>query len=182
VTVSCPTRRTSQAVRRGFSLVEAGVSVVIVGAMLVAGLAALAVSGLGVRTTAEGARGRLLAQDLISEILRQAYDEPDETPAFGPELPELSDGSRAAFDDVDDYHGWSASPPQYKDGTEMSDLPGWRRSVVVEYVNAADPNQPTGNETGVKRITVVVTYNNAVVASLTALRTYVWDDQGEGAP
>ena len=78
-------------------------------------------------------------------------------------------------DDVDDYDGWSGSPPEYKDGTVIPDLDGWARHVTVAWVKATDLSLTSGSETNVKRITVTVTYNDMEVASLTAVRTLARD-------
>ena len=67
-------------------------------------------------------------------------------------------GDRADFDDVDDYHSWSASPPEGKNGTSLVGYDGWTRSVNVVYVTAAQPGGlSVVGDLGVKRITVTVT-------------------------
>jgi hypothetical protein len=72
---------------------------------------------------------------------------------------------------VDDYHGWSSSPPVEKDGTLLSGLTGWQRSVTVEWVNPDDPGEVKAFETGAKRITVTVSCGNKQVGFLVAIRT-----------
>ena len=161
--------------RRALTLAEMIVSIVIVGVMLVAALNTVGASKMGQRKTGDRAKGTLLAQQLMSEILRQSYQEPVDTVAFGRETAELST-SRAEYDDVDDYDGWSSSPPQYKDGMVIPNLDGWGRQVSVAWVDASNLTQDVGEETGVKRITVTVTHNDLDVASLTAVRTLARDD------
>ncbi|MCH8030680.1 MAG: LamG domain-containing protein [Bacteroidetes bacterium] len=80
-------------------------------------------------------------------------------------------GDRSRFDDIDDYHGWSASPPQEKDGTTMSHLTGWEREVVVLYVQDDDPAKDVAKDEGAKLITVTVKHDDVLVAELEALRT-----------
>jgi len=106
----------------------------------------------------------------MAEILRQEYQDPNDPPVFGTESGE-STSTRADFDDVDDYDGWSSSPPATKDGTDPAGLPGWQRSVTVEWVNPADITQVQGSETNAKRVIVTVSCNNKQVGSLTAIRT-----------
>ena len=159
---------------RGFSLIEAAISIVIVGGLLVAALTTVAQSSRGLQRTGEKARGTMLAQQLMAEILLQDYEEPVDTPGFGRESSE-SGGDRTAYDDVDDYNGWSSSPPEYKDGKQFADLNGWERSVAVVRVNPSSVNVAIGSDQGVKRITVAVTYNGLEVASLTAVRTLARD-------
>ena len=43
---------------------------------------------------------------------------------FGHEIGEATT-SRASCNDVDDYNGWTETPPQNQDGTSMSNLSGW---------------------------------------------------------
>jgi hypothetical protein len=125
---------------------------------------------LGEYKIAERGRGMHLAQDLMVEILQQSYLEPVDTPLFGPEASE-ADTSRADYDDVDDYNGWSASPPQQRDGTVMADWSGWSRGVTVVWANPAELTQAAVSDAGIKRITVTVAHDGVPVASLVALRT-----------
>ena len=153
-----------------FSLVEAFVSVVIVAGMLVAALSAVGASRLSQQRTSEYSRGQLLAESLMAEILQQDYLDPNDTPVFGCESGE-STSTRADFDDVDDYDGWSSTPPVAKDGAQLVGLSGWQRSVTVKWVNPADTGEVKSSETNAKRVTVTVSCNNKQVGSLAAIRT-----------
>ena len=115
---------------RAFTLIEAAVSVFIVGVMIVAALSTVGATRLGEYKVAESCRGWLLAQALMAEILQQPYEEPDDPVVFGLESGE-SIGDRLTFDDVDDYDGWTETPPQYKDGTTVPDCDGWSRTVAT---------------------------------------------------
>lgn len=171
---SRPDRRQRRA-RGGFSLVEAVLSVAVVGTMLAAVLNTVGASRRTQYVIAQRSRGGLLlANALMTEILRQCYEEPGGAPVFGIETGEAAD-SRAQWDDVDDYHGWSSSPPQDKEGGAIPDFEGWTRSVTVEWVTVEDPTQPSGTSTGLKRITVTVKCGELVMASLIAFRTSAWD-------
>jgi hypothetical protein len=108
----------------------------------------------------------------MTEILQGHYEEPNDTVTFGPE-PSETGGTRAAFDDVDDYHNWSATPPQDPDGTAISDLAGWQRSVTVAYANPNNPKATVGDDRGLKLITVTVTSSAGEQSTLTALRSNV---------
>ncbi|MHC4628438.1 MAG: type II secretion system protein [Planctomycetota bacterium] len=158
---------------RAFTLVEATVSVFIVGVMVVAALSTVGATRLGEYKLGERCRALPLAQDLLAEILQQCYEDPNGSPFFGTE-PGEGAASRIDFDDVDDYHNWSASPLQNKDGTDMSDLSGWRRSVQVIWVDPTNLSQTTGSDQGVKRITVTVKHDDVPAASLSAFRTSAW--------
>ena len=156
--------------RRSLSLVEAVLSITIVGITLVAALNTVGASGLAQRATGDRSRARLLAQQLMSEIMRQAYQDPEGGTGLGNDAGELA-SPRSNFDDVDDYHRWSASPPEDVDGSPIPEATGWERSVTVSYANPLDLKATVLLDLGVKRITVQVTRNKAVVASLTAVRT-----------
>ncbi len=166
-------RRPGAGALPGFTLVEAVVSIVIVGVMLVAGLTTVGASRRGQYLIATRSRGQLLAQELMSEILTQRYEEPDDAPLFGLEAGELQ-VIRTDWDDVDDYLDWVSSPPRDRDGGAIPYLDDWTRSVAVERVNPANLMETSGVETGVKRITVTVQCGEKVVASMTAIRTAGW--------
>lgn len=160
--------------RDGFTLIESTISIVILAVMVVMALNTLGSSARSKRIQASLSRGPALAGHLMTEVLQGHYEEPNEneTVVFGPEASETG-GTRAAFDDVDDYHGWSASPPQDKGGTEISGLTGWRRSVTVVHVNPKNLKVTVGAEKGVKQITVTVTSSAGEQFTLTALRSNV---------
>lgn len=171
--------------RGAFSLVEVTLSVLIVGGMLVAALTTVGASRTSQCTIAERSHGLLLAELLMAEILQQPYQDGDfAQPALGPEPGEALAGSRAAFDDVDDYHGWSSSPPRNRDGTAIDWAERYERAVTVAWVNPANPAETWGGLSGVKRITVLVRRGGRRVGQLVALRTRAWRDptssQGAG--
>lgn len=114
-------------------------------------------------------QGQMLAESLLSEILQQNYQEAGSTYVFGREAGE-SDTIRTAYDDVDDYQGWTESPPVAKDGTALPNSANWRRTVTVEWVNPLDPQQVQGSESGAKRITVVAAFRNVPQATVVAIK------------
>lgn len=180
--------------RRGYTLIEVAISTIIVSVTLVAALQAVAASRVNQRNTGDRARAVQLAQTLLAEITRQSYIEPTDTPVFGRESGELNT-SRAAYDDVDDYHNWSATPPQYKDGTTVPDGSGWTQEVSVQYLWSTDfvPPPPGsvpvgtldstldalgvtllaqgGVDTGIKQITVTIRRGGDVIARLRGIRS-----------
>jgi type II secretory pathway pseudopilin PulG len=171
IAVGAPARD-SRRTPRGLTLVEAVVSIVIVSVMLVAALSTVAAARTTQGRTADRARAQLLAQALMAEILQHSYNDPDvPSGTLGPEAGEAATGNRSLFNDVDDWHGWSACPPQNKDGTEIPDLSGWCRSVVVEWADPTNLTRVAKSDSGVKRITVIVTRDGAVLATMVAVRT-----------
>jgi prepilin-type N-terminal cleavage/methylation domain-containing protein len=156
--------------RRGLSLIEVVTSTMIVGLMAVAALNSLGAATRSAESIGNRAVAQGLADELMSEILPVAYSEPSGSGSFGPDGAESS-GPRSAFDDVDDFHGWNKSPPQYRDGTTMPDRTDWRHRVDVARVGPSDPTQTAGSDQGAKRIRVTIEYRNQVLAELVAVRT-----------
>ncbi len=159
---------------RAFSMVETLLSVVLVGGRLVVALDTAGSAVAGRYMTQERGRGALLAQALMAEILPLSYEEPVDPPTFGRESGE-NGGDRAGYDDVDDYHTWTSNPPEYRDGTVLPGLSAWERAVVVDYVDPNDLTTVVGSDQGVKRITITVTRNEIVTASLVAVRALAYD-------
>lgn len=162
---------------RAFTLVEATLSTIVVGVMLVAALNTVGAARLGEYKIAQRSRGLHLAQNLMAEILQRAYEDPNVPVVFGTESGEQT-STRTDFDDVDDYHGWSMSPPQQKDGTTIPDLEDWERSVQVVWVASDSLSQTVGSEQGAKRVTVTIEHNGLPVASMSAFRTRAWGPLG----
>lgn len=167
--------------RPGFTLVEAAISTVLVSGLLVASLNTLGAAKLGQQNIAEHGRAFLLAQELMSEVMRQEYADPEDVGKIDLRDPSLTTSSmgldsgesasnRSDYDDVDDYHGWSAIPPENKDGSAIPNLTGWMRIVAVERRRLANSRQPTATEEGLKHITVQVTLDGALMAQLEAIK------------
>jgi hypothetical protein len=171
-------------------------SVVLVGIVLVGALNIVGTARVGQRQLDNRRRGHQLAQDLMSEILQHRYADPEGSiwlwyeyqnemdkagvltkymqgisATMGPDAYDGFTTNRSPFDDIDDYHGWSASPPQHRDGTVMSGLPGWRRAVVVEPLKP-DRMEVSDKDHGRKRVTVTVSLDDVPVAELVTLRSY----------
>ncbi len=158
-------------VARAFTLIEAVGSVLIVAVMFVAVMSTVGAARMSQYKMSGRSRGTALAQDLMAEIVQASYEDPDGPSAgIGLDASELT-ASRATFDDVDDYDGWFASPPQQRDGTAMQELPGWSRQVAVAWINTIDTTAGVGAETGAKRITLTVKHNGMVMAYRVAIRT-----------
>lgn len=157
---------------RAVTLVEALVATVVVGVMLVAALNTAGGARLARRNLADQCRAKLLAQQLMAEITSLPYTDPDGLGVLlGPDGLEALSAGRTGFDDVDDFNGWSASPPKLRDGTVLTELVGWRHDVVVNWVNPAQVQDVLLVESSVKRIVVTIRASGGATAILTALRT-----------
>ena len=159
--------------RHGLSLIEVVISTLLVGLVLVSALRCVGSLIRGHMSTSELARAQQLAQQLMTEIVNDAYTDEDETPLFGtePTEPLVTIGPRSGWDDVDDYHLWTATPPEDRDGNPLPNFVGWQRDVMVEWVDPFNPANTSPNDLGVKRITVTVRRNGAMVSELVSLRS-----------
>jgi type II secretory pathway pseudopilin PulG len=160
----------ASAKRRALSLIEVVASTLIVGLMAVAALNSLGAATRSSESIGNRAVALGLADELLSEILQTAYSEPSGATGIGADGAEAA-GPRSAFDDVDDYHGWNQSPPQYRDGTVMPDRAEWRQRVEVTRITSDDLISTAGSDQGVKRIRVTIEYRDEVLAELIAVRT-----------
>ena len=157
--------------RSGVSLVECVVSTALIGILMTTSLQTVGVSLRRQTSSRQSTIAAALANGLASEIFSRSYMEPGLTSsAIGREVGEIA-GSRVNYDDVDDYDGWVASPPQSRNGTVRSEYTGWQSSVTVQWVTLSNLQQVSGTETGVKRITVTIRLNGTVMATRVAIRT-----------
>lgn len=140
--------------RRGFTLVEAVVSLLIVSTLFAAAMQAAATATRIQAVAARQSQAAALASSLLSEILQAGYSQPGST-TLGRDSGETS-SSMANFNDVDDYDGWIESPPQDRDGVALPGAAGYTRTVAVVWVTLADPRVVSATDSGLKRITVTV--------------------------
>lgn len=150
------TRRLGPRMRLGVSLIEVMISLVLISTILLVSLTASA-NLLRNDVQRRGAnQGQQLAARLLDEVSSMDFrDRVD--PIYGLETDENAD-DRNTFDDVDDYNGYTATPPTHRDGTTMNGYEGWSFSVSVI---PADPDATgvtttSSNEQSPLRIIVVV--------------------------
>lgn len=156
--------------RAALTLVEVVASTMIVGMMCVAALNSLGAATRSSESIGNRAIAAGLADELMAEIMQANYSDPNDTPVFGTEGSESS-GTRAGYDDIDDYNGWNQSPPRARDGTQMANRTGWRQRVTVAYVVPSTPSVTSVTDQGVKRVKVTIEYNGKTLAEQTAFRT-----------
>lgn len=157
--------------RRGLNMVEVAISSLIVGVMLVASLHVVGQSFMTQRMNADLTTAQFLAEGLLSEALQLNYMEPGQVSSgIARESGELAT-NRTNYDDVDDYHGYTESPPKSKDNVALTGFTGWQRTVTVEWVNHANLTQTSGTETGVKRVTVQIRLNGTLITTARGFRS-----------
>ena len=138
---------------RAFSIIEAVLSVAIVGVLCVSSVAVFGTIGRTRFSQSESRLGTLLAQQLMTEIMQEPFQQAGPTPGFGPR----SGQTRATFDAVDCYDGYTAGPPASGAGTALTDYAGWTQASKVVFVAPASPDTATAATTTLKRITVTLT-------------------------
>lgn len=162
--------------RRAFSLAEAVAAV----GLLAAGVVSVLTAASAAVARRQDAQARSLAASLASEVLEEArilpYQDPQvATAACGPEAGEVY-LKRGAMDDVDDLNGWTENGIVDAGGTSVAGLSNWRRTVSVEWVDAATCASPQASETGAKRITVTVFRGARPLAAGVIIRSKAWSD------
>jgi MSHA pilin protein MshD len=156
--------------RRALTLVECLFCCLIVSLAMVAALRTLASSAGTLRLAGDRAAARALADSLMTEILSQAYKDPGALPLFGREANELL-SSRANWNDVDDYDGYTDSPPSDKTGVPIPGIPSnWSRTVSVNWANPANPPQNVATESGLKRVTISVKRGSVELVTITSYK------------
>ena len=144
--------------RGGFSYIEVIISAVIISVLLVAGLMLFAMLGRSQAAANEMEIAAHLAVELIEEITESNYAGDSNIIVFGPDPEELGP-DRTLYDDVDDYHNWSANPPLDHFGQPFTQYGDFTRSVDVQYVKAADFSLTSITDEGFKQVVVTVTRN-----------------------
>jgi MSHA pilin protein MshD len=162
-------RRRRSPLARGFSLVEAVISTLIAGLLLVAALGAVGAAKTTQLSIALRGRGTAMAQSLMNEVLALPYSDPNQTAAFGLETGEAG-ATRALYDDVDDFNGLDQTPPTTRDGSSLDSTGRWRRRVTVTWVEPTDFSFVRTAETGVKLIKVEVFYGSQAVVTLVSAK------------
>ncbi|MCA9060471.1 MAG: hypothetical protein KDA85_18300 [Planctomycetaceae bacterium] len=148
--------------RAGLTLIESAVSVVLVGLLIIGAMQTL---GMALKTRHAGRQrmqASFLAEQLLDEVSRQPWLDPDGTTVAGHLGRESDDPlnpeSRSQLDDMDDLHQWMESPCRDASGTVLPGTDGLQRTVTVENISGTVTNGVTAvtAETGLRRITVTV--------------------------
>ena len=156
--------------RRGLTMVEVTISLIILGVAITAGVRTLGSFATSSKAWAERSVAMELANALMSEITTLPFADPDGGNVIGCDPGETA-ADRTTFDDIDDYHGWEASPPQDASGTALTAYSGFRQQVAVAYDDALGEPLAVDFEAGTfKKITVTISKDNKVLARLVPVR------------
>lgn len=159
----------SSSLRRGFSLVEAMTAVTLVTVSCSAMLLSVSQAIQATEASRGTSLANMLAQELITEISACRWADPSEPSNWGPETDEAGT-TRAAFDDLDDYDGWSGAP-QTRDGVTYDTLQqaffpavtsneyrDYTCSVCVQYVSSTGQVLTPGTTSLYREVTIEVTH------------------------
>ena len=125
--------------RRGITMAETIVSTLLVGMVLVGTIQVVGPTVRSGTVMADKVIASNLARELSEEIATMYFTSPD-TDDLDVIGKDSGEGNRKKFDDIDDYHGLSNSPPELSDKSKLQNLSGWTRSVKVVH---ADLNNPS---------------------------------------
>ena len=117
----------------------------IMSVLLVAGLQMFANLGASQGAMVNREEAAFLVVNLAEEINKRNYDDPEASGAIGTDVGEALD-TRSDFDDIDDYDGWSANPPQDRQGNTYDQYSNLTRSVSVQHVQANDFTQTAAGD------------------------------------
>ncbi|MFN9972042.1 MAG: hypothetical protein ACK58T_19360 [Phycisphaerae bacterium] len=115
------------------------------------------------------ATGMMLAESLLAEIERKAYIDPANPTTLGRDAGESST-DKTTFDDVDDYNGWSESPPRDSTGAPIPGMADWARTVAVAWSDMGPLSPDVSGNTGMKSVAVSVYFKSRLVCELQSLR------------
>lgn len=154
-------------VRQAFSQIEVVASTAMLGILMTATMTSIAASRM--RVTSEMARwqGQSLANEMLAEILSLPACDPENGPptSLGLESGESDGTNRSKWDDVDDYHNLSESPPRNRSGVAITGYAGWVRTTTVERMQSGNWTRTNSTYDRVYRVTVNVTRNSTPIAT-----------------
>lgn len=162
--------------RRGFTIAETALATLIVGMLVVGSLKSLSASFQTHKYSENRVRALFLAEQLLIELSCLSWTDPNNPASANTIGKDTGDTAtvtrRDQLDDMDDFHNWSERPAT-RGGVALTGTSNLTRTVTVENISATDPTLAVaGNlNTGIRRVTVVVTENNTELARLSTLLT-----------
>ena len=162
--------------RAAFTIAETALATLIVGLLVVGSLKSLSASFQTHKFSENRVRALFLAEQLLIELSSLSWFDPNTPASAGTIGKDSGDTStvtrRDQLDDMDDFHNWSEQPKS-RSGVALTGTSTMTRAVTVENISATDPTVAVaGNvNTGIRRITVIVTENGTELARLSTLLT-----------
>jgi type II secretory pathway pseudopilin PulG len=144
--------------RRGVTLLEVIVSLILVSTIILVSITASANLMKHKSVSMESVRGHELAFQILDEVTAVGFADADEDErTFGREPSETAT-NRSDFDDIDDYHNYVSSPPAHRDGTPIAGLANWSFSVTIVPAQATSNGIVTTDDPTAPLKLVTVTY------------------------
>ena len=148
----------ARARRRAMTLVECMVAISILAGVALVTAWTLSSGAQNVARADRASRSARLGRDLMEEIRSKAYDDPNQTPLFGPESGEKT---RSDFDDVDDFDGWKQDVGSQTTATgELYDADDQRFSRSVTVTDVSQSVSDLGVSVPGRMVTVVVKHQS----------------------
>ncbi|QDT06766.1 hypothetical protein K227x_51820 [Rubripirellula lacrimiformis] len=128
--------RSSPAANRvGITLIEVLISLVLVSMVILVSLVSSANLYRHRSLSKSAVMASHLASQMLDEATAMAFRDSD-APLFGIEVDEAAanagQSDRLAFDDVDDYHAYTSSPPVHRGGELIDGYSGWQVAFTVQ--------------------------------------------------
>ncbi len=144
----------------------------IVSLMLASSLRVLVYSRVTELNLNDRLRAGILADAMASEMRTLPFDEPDGPGPIGLDGGET--GSRAQFDDFDDYQFLDESPPKTVGGMTLVWAEGLTLTVEVDYVDPNDPSIKSPTRSTLKCARITVRRGTVPLAELHVIRSQAW--------
>lgn len=160
---ACPNKKPQRHGMRqhGISMVEVVISIILVSTLMLVTMQASS----SVLQMEQEDRSALFAAEVIeafaNEITSRDFQDRD-APIFGLETGE-SASTRTDFDDIDDYHDQTISPPTYRDSEIFPGTNGWSIAFIVSPAEADGTILPTHSAAvaPLRRIQLILTTSNS---------------------
>ena len=162
--------------RSAFTIAETALATLIVGLLVVGSLKSLSASFQTHKFSENRVRALFLAEQLLIELSSLSWfdpNKPNSASTIGKDTGDTATVTRRdQLDDMDDFHNWSEQPKS-RSGVALTGTSTLTRTVTVENISASDPTVAVaGNvNTGIRRMTVIVTENGTELARLSTLLT-----------
>lgn len=169
-------RSTQHVYRSAFTIAETALATLIVGLLVVGSLKSLSASFQTHKFSENRVRALFLAEQLLIELSSLSWFDPDKPTSASTIGKDTGDTTtvtrRDQLDDMDDFHNWSEQPKS-RSGVALTGTSTLIRTVTVENISASDPTVAVaGNvNTGVRRLTVIVTESGTELSRLSTLLT-----------
>ncbi|TWU56532.1 hypothetical protein Poly51_24430 [Rubripirellula tenax] len=171
--------------RNGITLMEVVVSTVLVSGVLLVAMTTSANLWRNRGLQNEHEMAADLSGQMLDEITSKAFRD-SVAPVFGIETDETG-LARIGFDDVDDYHGFTESPPMHRDGQFIDGCSGWSIEVIVQPATPttdgieASATPTVDSDAGLRLVTVHCTTPTGHLITDVAVVSDVPGDEAETA-